>query len=75
MISRSTIQSGQIVGAGTTGVSVTKTAGMFGVSRSTASKLMTAFEKERRNFLVEIKTLRKKTQTLRRGPLNAYTNC
>ena len=36
----------QIVGAHVAGVCVTETAEIFGLARSTVSKVMTAFEKE-----------------------------
>ena len=41
-----TFKRGQIVGAGMASASVTKNAELFGVARNTASKIMTAFEKE-----------------------------
>ena len=46
MTDLSNFKSGQIVAACMAGASVTKTVEVFGVARSSVSKLMTAFKKE-----------------------------
>ena len=46
MADLSDFKRGQIVGACTAGARATKSAALFGVERSTVSKVMTAFEKE-----------------------------
>ena len=47
MVDLSDFKRGQIAGARMIGASVTNTAQMFGVSRSTVSKVMIAFKKEK----------------------------
>ena len=48
MADLSDFKSSQIVGARMAGVSVTKAAELFAIARSTVSKVMTAFDKERK---------------------------
>ena len=43
---------GQIVGARMAGASVTETAELFGVSRSTVSRLKSAFEQEEKHLQI-----------------------
>ena len=50
---------GQIVDACMTGVSLTKKTELFHVARSTIAKVMTAFEKKRKNLLTEAKLWKK----------------
>ena len=50
---------GQIVGARMVGANVTKTVQNFGVSRGTVSKVMIAFEKEKKTFSPKHKFSRK----------------
>ena len=47
----SVFKRGKIVGNGTAGVNETKTAGLFGVAKSTVSAVITAFEKEGKTSL------------------------
>ena len=53
--------SGQIVGAGMVGASVRKNAEIFGVAMSTASKIMTGFEKEGKTSSLNLNSERKKS--------------
>ena len=53
MADRSNFKRGQIVGACMAGASVTKTIELFGVDNSTVTKVMTPFEKERKNLTEE----------------------
>ena len=50
MADLSDFKRGQNVGARIAGASVTKTAELFGVTRSTVAKVMIAFEKEGKTF-------------------------
>ena len=59
MTDLSDIKRGQIVRVRMAGVSVTKTIELFGLARSYISKVMTVFDKERRNFLSEAKPWKK----------------
>ena len=61
----------QIVGARTKGSSVTKTFELFGVVRSTVSKVMTAFEKERNTCSLKQKPVRKRKLPNR----DSYADC
>ena len=63
MADLSEFKRGQFVGAHMAGASVSKTAELFGVARSTVPKIMTAFEKEKKNLLIETK-LWKKTKAV-----------
>ena len=49
----------QIIGARTVGANVTKTAQMFGASRDSVSKVMIAYEKEKKTSSVKHKYNRK----------------
>ena len=59
----SDLKRGQIVDASMAGVSATKPAELFGVSRDTVSKVMTLFEKKRIKLLTEEK-LRKNAKAV-----------
>ena len=60
MTDLSDFKRGQIVGARMAGSSVTKTAEVFGVARSTISKVMTAFEKEGKTSSLKQNSRRKR---------------
>ena len=59
MVDPSDFKSGQIVGDLMAGVSVTKTAELFGVARSNVSKVMIALEKEGKTSSLKQNTGRK----------------
>ena len=62
MADLSDFKRGQIVGASSAGTSVTKTAEIFGVTRSNVSKVMTAIEKERKTSSLKQNSGRKRKQ-------------
>ena len=74
MADLSNFKRGQIVGALMAGSSVTKIAECFGVAMSTVSKVMTAFEKRRKNLLIKAK-LWKKAKAVWQGRSDSYADC
>lgn len=69
MTNISDFQRGQIDGARMVGASITKTHGMFGVSTSVVSNVMTAFEKEVNPSEAKQNSRNQKTQTRTVGDL------